>query len=325
MKLSLIIPVYNGNLYIEKCLKNIIDKFNNRDELELIIINDGSTDNTWSILKKYDKYKNIILINNQNYGVSHSRNVGIDKAHGKYISFVDADDTLDDNWLNIIYSGLQSNKDIIYYSKFLGEKLEKKDILKYIIGYKNIYISGPYSKLFRLEFLKKNNIKFHEDIINGEDMIFNIEAFLQANYCSIESKSFYLYRYANGSATHSFNKNIISSDIRFHTILDSLLLEDNQFCDYYIMKKKEEFKIDAIRTIIDRISYLESYKEALSFFDFLNFEPYKSILETKKTDNMIETIVIGLCRKKMYFLLYFLFNIKHKIKRNKRKEYFAEV
>ena len=86
-KLSIIIPAYNAENYIEKCLNSIEDK----DSIEIIVINDGSTDKTMEIL---NKYKNIKIINNTNHGVSYSRNSGLKVASGKYIMFVDSDDYL---------------------------------------------------------------------------------------------------------------------------------------------------------------------------------------------------------------------------------------
>ena len=84
---SIIIPVYNSEFYIKRCLDSVA----NIKNAEIIVINDGSTDNTLEILKGY---KNIKIINNENYGVSHSRNCGIKEATGKYIMFVDSDDYL---------------------------------------------------------------------------------------------------------------------------------------------------------------------------------------------------------------------------------------
>ena len=87
---SIIVPVYNGEKYVERCIENLINQ--TYKNIEIILINDGSTDNTENVLKKYDKYNHVKIINQTNSGVSHSRNVGIENANGEYIWCVDSDD-----------------------------------------------------------------------------------------------------------------------------------------------------------------------------------------------------------------------------------------
>ena len=144
MKLSIIIPVYNAEKYLDKCMKSIFDNIEN--SFEVILINDGSKDNSLKIIKELmKKYKNIELIDNSNNGVSYSRNLGIKKAKGNYIMFVDADDELKKNWFDRINSYMTENYDIVYFSKY-NLKSNKNDLLKYIVGYnkENICIAGPF-------------------------------------------------------------------------------------------------------------------------------------------------------------------------------------
>lgn len=106
--ISIIIPVYNAEKYIEKCLDSILQS--KYDNYEIIIVNDGSTDKTEEIIKNYQiLYKNIKLITKNNGGSASARNVGLDNAQGEYIAFVDADDYIDMNYLNIMYEIMKKN------------------------------------------------------------------------------------------------------------------------------------------------------------------------------------------------------------------------
>ena len=107
--ISVVVPVYNVEQYLKKCLDSIIkQKYNN---LEIIIVNDGSTDNSQKICQEYvKKDKRIKLITQKNQGLSAARNTGIDNAHGKYISFVDSDDYLDLEFINELYNTIIENK-----------------------------------------------------------------------------------------------------------------------------------------------------------------------------------------------------------------------
>ncbi|MCQ2336035.1 MAG: glycosyltransferase [Paludibacteraceae bacterium] len=103
LKLSIIVPVYNVSKYLAKCLDSLLVQDLMIEEYEIIVVNDGSTDNSGEIAKEYaDKYSNIILINQENQGLSGARNTGIKVAQGKYIQFVDSDDYLEPNVLKTL-------------------------------------------------------------------------------------------------------------------------------------------------------------------------------------------------------------------------------
>ena len=113
MKLSIIVPIYNVELYLEECLQSLIIDDN---DIEYILINDGSTDNSLEICKKFEKQSNVKIYNNTNHGVSFTRNFGISKAKGKWVMFVDSDDLLVSKWNLKISKYFDKKEDVLFFS-----------------------------------------------------------------------------------------------------------------------------------------------------------------------------------------------------------------
>lgn len=184
--ISVIVPIYNTEKYLEKCLKSIIRQTYNN--LEILLIDDGSTDKSISICERYKKKDSRIkLIIQKHKGVSNTRNLGIDVSKGEYIAFVDSDDWLEKNYIEELYSNLKThNADIVktgYYCKINDKKigienkkidLKMKNILITNIINGNIY-SYVWSLLIKKDILNKNNIRFKRDISYMEDKIFFLE------------------------------------------------------------------------------------------------------------------------------------------------------
>ncbi len=185
-KISLIIPVYNTSKYLKKCLDSVISQ--SVKEIEIIIINDGSTDDSEEIINTY-KDKRIKYISKQNEGIGKTRNLGIEKATGKYLAFVDSDDYLDKYFCEkMLKKATQDDCDIVicnYYEddndhlkkinfiEFLDTSLQKKPNL---INYINL---GPCNKIYRTKLIRDNNIKF-EEVLKYEDVPFVIKALINA-------------------------------------------------------------------------------------------------------------------------------------------------
>ncbi|WP_251441111.1 glycosyltransferase family 2 protein [Veillonella intestinalis] len=178
--LSIIIPVYNVEPYIKRCLDSILVQLDSR--MEIIIVNDGSTDKSGEICNEYaSKYDAIKVIHENNRGVSAARNQGLKMAKGEYISWVDPDDYLDSEWgISILPTLEEQSVDILIYDYVLLKhnfekiwsyrnedcKLEKEQLLK-DIGEDQIIQSQLWHKIIRRELYK--NIKFPEDITCMED------------------------------------------------------------------------------------------------------------------------------------------------------------
>ena len=170
-KISVIVPFYNEEERIARCIDSLINQ--TFKDFELILINDGSTDNSAKIVEKYaEKYKNITLINQKNAGQGAARNNGINNSKSPYITFIDADDYVDCEYLNILYKDLKKNNvdisicDIVKVKK---DQEEYYDNYNNLLGskIKNYMIShpGPVARLYKKELFTNNNIYFPEGII----------------------------------------------------------------------------------------------------------------------------------------------------------------
>lgn len=186
IKLSIIIPVYNASNYIETALQSIINQ--TITDIEVICINDGSTDNSSEIIEKYSsKYSYIKLFNQENSGVAIARNKGINEAKGKYIAFLDADDIyLDKESLNKMYDiAIKNNANMVSANL---RKIKQNGQLEENYDYKNAqftYFTKPgilkpieygipwafYKNIYKKDFLIKNDIMF-PDLIRGQDPVF---------------------------------------------------------------------------------------------------------------------------------------------------------
>ena len=189
MKISIIIPVFNGEKYIERCVNSIEQGKKYNKNIDVIIVDDGSTDSTYTISENLTKrYDNIRVFHKKNGGVSSARNFGLTVAQGDFALFVDADDTLNKMAFPIIIKEIQ-NHEADYYMFPLEKEVKKGIIQKQnysVIGktvsvdeaYEYFYIdgnNGPWSKLFKLEILKKHGIHFHKELKIHEDVVFCME------------------------------------------------------------------------------------------------------------------------------------------------------
>lgn len=165
-KISIIVPVYNTSQYLNKCFDSIL--LQNYKNIELIVINDGSTDNSLSIINEYKKKDNrIIVIDKENSGQADCRNIGIDTATGDYLMFVDSDDYLESNAFDILINRIEDKDcDILcfdFYTIINNEKKYEKSLINYTEDIKrNYYLSppSPCNKIFKTKILNDNNFKF---------------------------------------------------------------------------------------------------------------------------------------------------------------------
>lgn len=213
--LSVIIPVYNVEKYLRKCLETV---FYPNNEVQFIIINDGSTDDSQAIIKKFvEIHKNVLIINQENMGLPAARNSGIKVADGEWIYFVDSDDYVDYRFVENIYKSLKSNIQYNLISlpvmKLLNSKrrimqdgscvLSRDEYIKLLILGKRQF--GVWSCVFKKEIISKYNISFEKDKL-FEDQYFvpnYLKHVSEVLHFNSKKVGFYYYRFRSGSITHS--------------------------------------------------------------------------------------------------------------------------
>ena len=238
-KVSIIIPVYNAYDKIDKCINSIINQ--TYKNLELILINDGSKDDSIKKLKEYEKkYKIIRVIDKENEGVSKTRNLGIKEATGKYIMFIDNDDYIDNDYVeNYIKAIIENNSDVVI-SGFRRVNNEGKELYKMTL--KNTYwsryiIITPWARIYRREFLIKNKIEFFSYGI-GEDVYFNLS--LYSKKPKVQIMDYIGYNWLDNEISVSNTKHKgLNDSIDILYLLDKLNevnKENDEYINYYIKR-----------------------------------------------------------------------------------------
>lgn len=227
-KISVIIPMYNVAPYMGKCITSLENQDISMDQVEIICINDGSPDNCVEIVKNLKKhFSNIILIEQENQGVSVARNRGIDEAVGEYILFIDPDDYIDPcSFSRVLNYADEMQADVTFLGyTFLSETgLIQKSILfrelqgKVCIGTEAYFLARGDGKtdpdrmvavLFKRDFFSDHNLRYLPDVPYLEDGEFIARILCLAERCAFESNSFYQRTTRQGSAT---NSNLFHSD-----------------------------------------------------------------------------------------------------------------
>ncbi|MBO5349929.1 MAG: glycosyltransferase family 2 protein [Clostridia bacterium] len=204
-KVSVIVPIYNVEKYLKKCLDSLVGQ--TLKDIEILAINDGSPDNSQKIVDEYvKKYDNIKSYIKENGGQSDARNFGLEKAKGDYIVFVDADDWIDKNFLKVMYENAKTHNSDIVICDFEeiyenGVTKIKKEIDKNIEDIQKAYMiamPGFCNKMLKKDFLRKIDFKFFNGIFYEDLAIYPIVA-AKTNNISYVNKALYKYRIRQGS------------------------------------------------------------------------------------------------------------------------------
>lgn len=215
-KVSIIVPVYNGQDFINRCLNSLINQ--TYSNVEIIVINDGSTDNSLDLLKKYND--KIILINKENSGVSDSRNLGLEKASGDYIMFCDIDDWYEKVTVEKAVCEIE-NYDLLKYRETRvfsdGSSIKRKENLASMLYEKEeidivirrlfdlSWATHIYCFIYKTEIIKKNNIRFNSKIRYGEDANFILQYLLKVKNVKVIDEYLYNYYENSNSVTNNYS------------------------------------------------------------------------------------------------------------------------
>lgn len=220
MKVSVIIPTYNVERYINDCLNSVI--IQTLTDIEIICIDDASTDNTVEIIEKFAQSdcRIKLLRNNKNYGPSYTRNVGLSEAVGKYIYFLDSDDMIIENALKELYENAENNEwDVIFFdgTVLFEDHLYEEQFKSYKIKRRGSYSNGvlgqdlfaefirnnewspsPPRQFWKREFLVYNNLRYENGILH-EDELFSFLAIMQAQKSGVAKAPYFIRRFRSNS------------------------------------------------------------------------------------------------------------------------------
>lgn len=232
-KISIIVPAYNAEATIERCILSVLHQ--TYTAIELILIDDGSTDETFSICKKYSNtYDNVIAINKDNGGVSAARNAGIAAASGVYVMFADADDFLDATICEKLFLTLKVNESdavICGYRRVEEGSYNKKVFINEIINskkcfmekfpfiFENAFFNPLWNKIYKKSLI---TTWFDENFSIGEDLIFNINYFKNCDKVSLIEEPLYNYTINKGcSLATVYKKDLLKKEILlYYSVLD---------------------------------------------------------------------------------------------------------
>lgn len=284
-KISIIIPVYNVEPYIRKCLDSVINQ--SYTNLEIICIDDGSTDNSSKICYEYaEKDSRIKIFHTANNGASYARNLGINNSTGLYIGFIDSDDWIEPNMYEVLYTKIK-NYDVTfsiisYYRNTDKESvvmanrenipvktLNQQELLMYSADLDNYISFGHviWNKLYTAEYVKKNNLTFNPNLRTAMDMLFSYEFILADSSCTgvYCDKSLYHYYQRGDSISTTLTQKYKILRLR---VCDSCIemLKKNKYTD--ISKYLKRFYCYTASRYVEDAIYSGDNKE----FEFMQRE-----------------------------------------------------
>ncbi|EOU1888148.1 glycosyltransferase family 2 protein [Clostridium perfringens] len=309
VKLSIIIPIYNCEKLVGRCIESVLKQ--TYKNLEILLIDDGSTDSSIKICRQYEhENNNIKLILKENGGVSSARNLGIKKARGEYIQFIDSDDYIDERMCEILVKNIEEKKsDLvicgykdIYFNK-INEVNLKESFTKKIYELENSFckiyekflFNSPCNKLYKKSLIEEY---FDENKSLGEDLLFNINYMKGINKITYINEAFYNYMHNNtNSLTRTYKTNMFEEIVfNYKSVNDFYLnyisnknyfIESNNIFiknSFYCIKKiisceelNKEEKIDKIKKILLN----SNFKNSIKLNNIKNKEIYLFILLAK--------------------------------------------
>ena len=320
-KLSIIVPVYGVEKYIDKCLNSLVKQ--SLKEIEVIVVNDGTKDNSQKIVDKYvkkypDKIKSYIK---ENGGQGSARNYGLKKATGEYIGYVDSDDFVEKDMYKKLYNkAKENNYDIVVCGNYnVSEDYQNKNIDAFINNYntdlENIFFGkmAVWNKIYKRDILIKNKLEFKEKVWY-EDLAFTLKAIMNSNTFAFIDEPLYDYLIREGSTMNNSNVQ------RNLEILDAF----NDILSYIKHNKKEEYFSKIEFLAIDHI-YISAIVRVLKadaddkvkretinkLIDYMNtsFPNYKNN-KYINTLSKNRKIIYKLINIKMYGLINLIFKVK---------------
>ena len=307
---------------LRNCLTSVTKHIT--DDVEVIIIDDGSPDNSGKICDEFSQIKNVQVIHQKNQGVSVARNKGIEIASGEYIAFIDGDDFISNNLVTNLLN-IQMDYDIIYFKYVLNRApvnygtlaiddctINTNELIKSIFiqhePLKSISIATPWGKVYKRQFLLKNHIMFNETLRKSQDKEFNLNCLVKNPKIGILDYIGYIYVTNENSVCNKFNENILQYykylTQAFNDFINKNFPNDTEIKHYYEIAKYI-FLYEICIVYYFHVNN-PNKKNRISVFKKMYEENYKLPVIDKKIKHMLKYNIyyfIKIVRLKMYYIL----------------------
>lgn len=315
--LSIIIPIYNVEIYIKRCLDSIYDSLISEDLFEVIAVNDGSQDDSVKIVENFSKsHTNLRIFNKNNEGVSSARNLGINVAQGHYLLFVDADDCIFHNSLKTLISTLNNNNDVFILRSYKENSCQTENYKWKELFYEKQTYTGDFllrhnyvrgsvcGCAFRRLFIHNNKILFPKGIKNFEDTIFMMLVMCYANSIRFADIDLYKVFVRAGSASTSINRNNVLESVNGLKYIEEYMQTHNLNTLQTSILEYLKYSIISNATLYSVKCKNLGYKDFITHTEIKRYLPIKLGL-VKQQNNKIKILNAS------YWLYYILIFIKN--------------
>jgi glycosyltransferase involved in cell wall biosynthesis len=326
VKVSVIVPIYNAENYLEACLKSILEQ--TFKDFELILVDDGSKDRSLKICETFaESDDRVVVIHQENCGSSSAKNTGLKVANGEYIAFCDADDTIDTDYIQNLYQGvLLDNVDVCignfaFITEKNGEILTRKTVeiekgsyrIKEFMSFYPRYmtqaiIGSPCNKLYKHKIIVDNSLDFNTQLKNNEDTHFNFDFLSKCQSVYVSDKPYYNYynRINVASASKGYIENIF--DIYVLTYFKAVdFLRKTDTYDNNIGFQNQYFIdliIGAINGIVNGNNTLSKREALKKVRNICGNEAVCQAIKTVRYKNIKKQLMVSLIKMKSYQLIY---------------------
>lgn len=339
--ISLVLPVYNVQAYIERCVESIVHQ--DYEDYEVILVDDGSTDESGCICDELsEKYSNVTALHKENGGLGSARNYGMQYVRGEYVVFIDSDDWVADRFLKTIDSYLRTEKpDVLKYGyrqmkdgvpgkttvPYYAEGLYRREKIETVIlpgaigpirlfDYSRNALLSAWACAYSMKFLRENELWFEsEREILNEDYLFNIAVLLNANSVRVTHEVLYMYDYRGGSLSKRYVQRMPERKLRLLGRYKSLL-EDKSLFETYSSAYYAQC-VDSFYACISNEcgQWADESRSIMNIREILNIPECAEALRrcNHSALGLKGTIIYWLMRAKQPVLIYFLYRTVRKV------------
>ena len=338
MKISIIVPVYNTEQYIDKCLRSIQQQ--TYKDIEVIVVNDGSPDNSQDIIDSYVKSDNrFFCVRKENGGLASARNAGIQLATGEYLCFIDSDDWVKEQFINDFVDCIRDNPniDIVISKNYIYDSIIDKYVIRNNLEWnffefegdeKELYIElkhiGPGEKtdekekfedtimcvwknIYRTSLVKDNRLLFYnEREIMLEDYYFNLQAYHCAKTICAISKCNYVYVLVNGSLSKKYRSNYLEMSLKLYNLTKGYIISHDYHAKEQALKRANHFLAqNVVETVMNRtVSKEKGLMDLIK--NICHDTDISKVLRESKVIRLpfYYSLMLYLMRHNLYFLTY---------------------